>query len=55
MTFYANGQLVCLEKINNEKSALWGGFKRKDKEVGTTTYIPLYLYRQKNSKELQVY
>lgn len=35
MTFYANGKLVCLEKINNEKSALWGGFKRKDKGVGT--------------------
>ncbi|WP_333889388.1 hypothetical protein [Sphingobacterium siyangense] len=55
MTFYANGKLVCLEKINNEKSALWGGFKRKDKGVGTTTYIQLYLYRQKDSKELHVY
>jgi hypothetical protein len=28
MNFYANGKLVCLEKINNKKSALWGGFKR---------------------------
>ncbi|MCS4162973.1 hypothetical protein [Sphingobacterium sp. BIGb0116] len=55
MTFYAHGKLVCLEKINNEKSALWGGFKRKDKGLGTTTYIQLYLYRPKNSKELQVY
>ncbi len=55
MTFYANGKLVCLEKINNEKSALWGGFKRKDKDIGTTTYIQLYLYRPKNSVELQAY
>ncbi|MCZ4244802.1 hypothetical protein [Pedobacter punctiformis] len=55
MTFYANGKLVCLEKINNEKSALWGGFKRKDKDIGTTTYIQLYLYRPKNSAELQAY
>lgn len=55
MTFYANGKIVCLEKINNEKSALWGGLKRKDKDIGTTTYIQLYLYRPKNSNNLEVY
>jgi len=43
MTFYANGKLVCLEKLNNEKSSLWGGFKRKDKGIVTTTYVKLYL------------
>jgi hypothetical protein len=55
MNFYANGKLVCLEKTNNKKSALWGGFKRKDKELVTTTYILLYLYRPKDSKDLVVY
>lgn len=55
MTFYANGKLVCLEKINNEKSALWGGFKRKDKDIPTTTYIQLNLYRPKKGSELQAY
>ncbi|WP_073227928.1 hypothetical protein [Pedobacter caeni] len=55
LTFYANGKLVCLEKKNNEKSSLWGGFKRKDKAIGTTTYIRLYLYRPKKGAELQVY
>jgi hypothetical protein len=53
--FYANGKIVCLEKINNKKSALWGGFKRKDKEEITTTYIPLFLYLPKGSNELLVY
>ncbi len=53
--FYANGKIVCLEKINNKKSALWGGFKRKDKEEITTTYIPLYLYLPKGGNELLVY
>ena len=55
MTFYANGKLVRLEKTNNGKSALWGGFKRKNNDIGTTTYIQLYLYRPKNSSELEVY
>ncbi|SMC38965.1 hypothetical protein SAMN02787074_0893 [Chryseobacterium sp. YR221] len=55
MTFYADGKIVCLEKINNEKSALWGGFKKKDKDVVTTTYISLYLYRPKNSGKLEIY
>lgn len=55
MTFYANGKIVCLEKINNEKSALWGGFKKKDKDVVTTTYISLYLYRPHNSSKLEIY
>ena len=55
MTFYAEGKLVCLEKINNKKSALWGGFKRKDKDVGTTTYIIVYLYRPNGSTKLQVF
>ncbi|MDR6545765.1 hypothetical protein J2810_001813 [Chryseobacterium rhizosphaerae] len=55
MTFYADGKLVCLEKINNKKSALWGGFKRKDKDIGTTTYIIMYLYRPKGSKTLEIY
>ncbi|EJL66534.1 hypothetical protein [Flavobacterium sp. CF136] len=53
--FYANGKIVCLQKINNKKSALWGGFKRKDKKEVTTTYIPLYLYRSKGSNDLSVY
>ncbi|PXY43560.1 hypothetical protein [Flavobacterium hydrophilum] len=53
--FYANGKIVCLQKINNKKSALWGGFKRKDKKEVTTTYISLYLYRPKGSNELFVY
>jgi hypothetical protein len=55
MTFYANGKLVCLEKLNNKKSALWGGFKKKDKDIGTTTYIIIYLYRPKGSKTLEIY
>lgn len=55
MTFYADGKIVCLQKINNEKSALWGGFKRKGKDNITTTYITLYLYRPKGTKELEVY
>lgn len=55
MTFYADGKLVCLEKINNKKSALWGGFKRKDKDIGTTTYIIMYLYRPNGSKTLEIY
>lgn len=55
LKFYANGKLVSLEKINNKKSALWGGFKRKDKEVGTTTYITIYLHRPKGSTKLEVY
>lgn len=55
MTFYGDGKIVCLQKINNEKSALWGGFKRKGKDNVTTTYITLYLYRPKGSKELEVY
>ena len=55
MTFYADGKLVCLEKINNKKSALWGGFKRKDKNIGTTTYIIMYLYRPNGSKTLEIY
>lgn len=53
--FYANGKIVCLQKINNKKSALWGGFKRKDKKEVTTTYISLYLYRPKGSNNLCVY
>ncbi|WP_333852046.1 hypothetical protein [Epilithonimonas sp.] len=40
---------------SNKKSALWGGFKRKDKDIGTTTYIIIYLYRPKGSKTLEVY
>lgn len=55
MTFYANGRLVCLEKLNNGKSALWGGFKKKGKDIGTTTYIPLYLYRPKAGDRLKIY
>lgn len=55
MTFYADGKIVCLQKINNEKSALWGGFKRKGKDNITTTYITLYLYRPKGTKSLEVY
>ncbi|MCS4302801.1 hypothetical protein [Chryseobacterium sp. BIGb0232] len=55
MTFYGDGKIVCLQKINNEKSALWGGFKRKGKDNVTTTYITLYLYRPKGTKELEVY
>lgn len=55
MTFYADGKIVCLQKINNEKSALWGGFKRKGKDNITTTYITLYLYRSKGTKDLEVY
>ncbi|MBB6370070.1 hypothetical protein [Chryseobacterium shigense] len=55
MTFYADGKIVCLEKINNKKSALWGGFKRKGKDIGTTTYITVYLYRPKGSNTLDVY
>lgn len=55
MTFYADGKIVCLQKINNEKSALWGGFKRKGKDTITTTYITLYLYRPKGTKTLEVY
>ncbi|BAP31399.1 uncharacterized protein CHSO_2362 [Chryseobacterium sp. StRB126] len=55
MTFYADGKIVCLQKINNEKSALWGGFKRKGKDNITTTYITLYLYRPKGTKDLEVY
>lgn len=55
MSFSSNGKLVCLEKINNEKSSLWGGFKKKDKEIVTTTYITLYLYRPNGSKTLKVY
>ncbi|GGF16067.1 hypothetical protein GCM10011518_26830 [Flavobacterium limi] len=53
--FYANGKIVCLQKINNKKSALWGGFKRKNKKEVTTTYISLYLHRPKGSNELFVY
>lgn len=55
MTFYANGKLVCLEKKNNEKSSLWGGFKRKKDNIEKTTYIQLYLYRPKNSDKPEVY
>lgn len=55
MKFYAGGKLVCLEKINNKKSALWGGFKKKNKDIGTTTYITIYLYRPKGSDKLEVY
>ncbi|WP_347220068.1 hypothetical protein [Chryseobacterium sp.] len=55
MTFYADGKIVCLQKINNEKSALWGGFKRKGKDSVITTYITLYLYRSKGTKDLEVY
>lgn len=55
MSFSGNGKLVCLEKINNEKSSLWGGFKKKDKDIITTTYITLYLYRPKGSTILKVY
>lgn len=55
MSFSGNGKLVCLEKINNEKSSLWGGFKKKDKDIVTTTYITLYLYRPKGSTILKVY
>lgn len=55
MKFYANGKLVCLEKINNGKSALWGGFKRKDKNLITTTYILIYLHCSKGSNKLEVY
>lgn len=55
MTFYADGKIVCLQKINNEKSSLWGGFKRKGKDNITTTYITLYLYRSKGTKDLEVY
>ncbi|MGE8553470.1 MAG: hypothetical protein ACN6OB_05960 [Chryseobacterium jejuense] len=55
MTFYADGKIVCLQKINNEKSSLWGGFKRKGKDNITTTYITLYLYRPKGTKGLEVY
>jgi hypothetical protein len=42
-------------EINNEKSALWGSFKRKGKDNITTTYITLYLYRPKGTKNLEVY
>ena len=55
MTFYANGKIVCLQKIDNEKSALWGNFKRKGKDNAEVTYITLYLYRLKGSKEFEVY
>lgn len=55
MTFYADGKIVCLQKIDNEKSALWGSFKRKGKDNAVTTYITLYLYRSKGSKDLEVY
>lgn len=55
MTFYADGKIVCLQKIDNEKSALWGHFKRKGKDNVTTTYITLYLYRPKGTKDLEVY
>ncbi|MFD2940811.1 hypothetical protein [Flavobacterium notoginsengisoli] len=55
MKFYAEGKIITLEKINNKKSALWGGFKRKDKEVVTTTYILLYLYRPIGSNKLEIY
>ena len=55
MKFYAEGKIITLEKINNKKSALWGGFKRKDKEVVTTTYISLYLYRPMGSNKLEIY
>jgi hypothetical protein len=55
MKFYAEGKIITLEKTNNKKSALWGGFKRKDKEVVTTTYISLYLYRPIGSNKLEIY
>ncbi|RXM41325.1 hypothetical protein BOQ62_00625 [Chryseobacterium sp. CH21] len=55
MTFYADGKIVCLQKINTEKSALWGDFKRKGKDNIMTTYITLYLYRSKGTKDLEVY
>lgn len=55
MKFYAEGKIICLEKINNKKSALWGGFKRKDKDIVTTTYISVYLYKPKGSNELKTY
>ncbi len=55
MSFYGDGKLVCLEKINNKKSSLWGGFKRKDKDVVTTTYIILYLYKPNGKSEFEVY
>lgn len=54
MTFYADGKIVCLQRTDNEESALWGGFKRKGKDM-TTTYITLYLYRSKGTKDLEVY
>ncbi|OCA78726.1 hypothetical protein BBH99_07595 [Chryseobacterium contaminans] len=54
MTFYANGKIVCLQNIVNEKPTLWGSFKRKGKDI-TTTYITLYLYRPKGTKDLEVY
>jgi hypothetical protein len=31
MKFYAEGKIICLEKINNKKSALWGDLKEKIK------------------------
>ncbi|GEN67616.1 hypothetical protein [Chryseobacterium rhizosphaerae] len=55
MSFYGNGKLVCLEKINNEKSSLWGGFKKKGDDEITTTYLVLYLYRPKGSTKLEIY
>lgn len=55
ITFYAEGKIVCLEKINNGKSALWGGLKRKGKDDVITTYIPLYLYRPKGTNLLELY
>lgn len=55
ITFYAEGKIVCLEKVNNGKSALWGSFKRKGKDDVITTYIPLYLYRPKGTNSLELY
>lgn len=55
ITFYNKGKLVSLEKLNNEKSALWGGFKKKGNDIGTTTYIQLYLYRPKAGNGLKLY
>lgn len=55
MTFYADGKIVCLQKIEDEKPALWGTFKRKGKDNVMTTYITLYLYRPKDGSSLEVY
>ncbi|WP_160138295.1 hypothetical protein [Chryseobacterium sp. c4a] len=55
ITFYAEGKIVCLQEINDGKSALRGDFKRKGKDNVTNTYITLYLYRPKGTSLLEVY